>query len=334
MGGGAWSANVYSSSTRAKISAGTTFGYDRTAKSTGSYKAHEALDPKGVNATGVNIRESRDNTEHPNSVPIVVGFDATGSMGSVPRTVQEKLAGLFGLLLRKGYVEDPQISVAAYGDAYCDRVPLQISQFESDNRIDDNLDKLFLEGGGGGNNGETQTLLWYYLAHHTATDAWEKRGKKGYLFVIADERALDLRPEHVKDFIGDGQPVGDLTAAGLIKEVQKKWDVVILLINNGTAKMQGSEEHYKQLVGKNNVLVVEDPSSIAETIGLAIGVKEGTVDSIEQAEDDLKETGSNALAIKSALGSVGGLINLGGAGVVAKGSVDLDINGNSGSSRL
>ena len=27
-------------------------------------------------------------------------------------------------------------------------VPLQISQFESDNRIDDNLDNLFLEGGG------------------------------------------------------------------------------------------------------------------------------------------------------------------------------------------
>jgi len=193
MGLGSWSASSYSKSTASKIASGTTFGYDSTARSTGLYKAHESLDPTVKNADGKQIRESRDSVDHPNSVPIVVGFDATGSMGSVPRVVQKKLSGLFGLLTRKGYVEDPQISITAYGDAECDRVPLQISQFESDNKIDDNLDNLFLEGGGGGNGGETASLLWYYLINHTATDAWDKRGKKGYLFVIADERALDLK---------------------------------------------------------------------------------------------------------------------------------------------
>lgn len=331
MGGGSYSADTYARTTRAKIVGGTTFGYDRTVRASGAKKAHEALDPKVKNALGINIRESRDNAEHPNSVPIVVGFDVTGSMGTVPRVAQEKLAGLFGLLLRKGYVEDPQVCIAAYGDAYCDRVPLQVSQFESDNRVDIALDQLYLEGNGGGNNGETQTLLWYYMAHHMETDAWDKRKKKGYLFVIADERALDLTPEHIKEFIGDEEPIGKLTAEALVKEVQKKWEVIILLINNGSAKAQGSEAHYKKLVGAHNVLIVEDPNSITETIGLAIGVKEGTVDSLDQAEEDLKENGLvDAVAVRSALGSVGGLIELNGSGVVAKGGFNLDLGNTSG----
>jgi hypothetical protein len=335
MGGGSYSADTYARTTGAKVNTGTTFDYDRKVRSTGIRKAHETLDPKVTNAEGLNIRESRDSVEHPNSVPIVVGFDVTGSMGTVPRVAQVKLAGLFGLLLRKGYVEDPQICISAYGDAYTDSVPLQISQFESDNRVDDALDKLFLEGNGGGNNGETQTLLWYYMARHMVTDSWDKRHKKGYLFVIADERALDLKPEHISKFIGDEEPpASDLTAEALVKEVQKKWEVIILLINNGTAQYQGSEEHYKKLVGKNNVLVVEDPNSIAETIGLAVGVKEGTVDSLDQAEDDLKENGFNAVAIRSALDSVGGLIGLSGSGVVAKGDLNLDLGTTTKSTRL
>lgn len=335
MGGGAWSASTYHSTTGARISSGTTFGYDKTAKATKQYAAHEALDPKKLNAAGVNLREARDNDEHPNSVPIVIGFDATGSMGSVPKTVQTKLAGLFGLLLRKGYVDDPQISVGVYGDAKCDYVPLQISQFESDNRIDDNLDKIFLEGNGGGNQGETQSLLWYYLIHHTATDAWEKRQKKGYLFMIADEVPLQITAAEVKDFVGDGEPLGSLDTKEMAKQLQEKWEVIVLLVNNSTAHYQNSEKVYSELFGARNVLIVENPDTIAEVIGLAIGVKEGTVDSIDQAEEDLKDAGSNAVAIRSAVTTVGNLINLGNpGGAIVKGSLDLDVDATAGSARI
>ena len=336
MGYGGWTADAYSRTTGAKVASGTAFGYDRTAKATGTYKAHADLDPKrlagaGSPFEGQTVRESRDNAEHPNSVPIAAIFDATGSMGSVPRVTQEKLAGLFGLLLRRGYVDDPQIMIGAYGDAYVDRVPLQISQFESDNRIDDNLDNLFLEGGGGGNSGETITLAWYYLAYHTATDAWDKRNKKGYAFFVADERALDLKPEHVKDAIDDGQPLGGLSTEALAKAVQEKWEVYILLIDNSSARMQGSEAHYKKLFGEHNVLVLEDSNSVSETIALAIGVSEGTVD-LDDAEDDLKDAGSNAVAIASATQAVAGLSKLKGGGTLVKG--DTTLGGGAGASRL
>jgi hypothetical protein len=248
--------------------------------------------------------------------------------------MQTKLAGLFGLLLRKGYVEDPQIAISAYGDAFTDRVPLQFSQFESDNRIDDNLDKLFLEGNGGGNRGETSSLAWYYTIHHTATDAWEKRNKKGYLFMIADEVPLEITAEHVKEYIGDDQPLSSLKTEDLAKALQEKWEVYVLLIDNSAAAMQGSEARYIELFGRRHVLIVEDPDNITEIIGLAIGAAEGTVDDLDQAEDDLLEVGANALAIKGAVNAVSKLIGGASGGALAKGDADIDLGAGSGSARL
>jgi hypothetical protein len=97
----------------------------------------------------VTMRESRDCAEHPRSLAIAVLFDVTGSMGAVPRVLQAKLPQLLGLLLRKGYAADPQIMFGAIGDASCDGAPLQVGQFESDNRMDDDLGRILLEGGGG-----------------------------------------------------------------------------------------------------------------------------------------------------------------------------------------
>lgn len=333
MGAGIWSAASYSATTKAKIDSGSTFGYDSYAKTTRKLEPHESLDPFKVAKNG--YIESRDNPDHPNSVPIVVGLDQTGSMGAIPRVVQKKLAGLFNLLLMRGYVEDPQIAISAYGDCECDpiRTTVQFSQFESDNRIDEALDNLLLYGGGGGNGGESMTALWYMM-NKVQTDAWDKRGKKGYAFIVADEVALDLTPEQVRGFCGDEEP-GVMTVKGLAEKIQERWEVFILLIDNGSARAQGSEKFYKNLFGNRGVLVLEDPESVAETIALAIGVSEGTVD-LDEAEDDLKSTGSGELAIRSSVNAVkgAGLANLGGGGAVVKGNASLNLGGGSDAGRL
>lgn len=306
MGGSTWSAGVYNTNTRSKIDSGTTFGYDRTVRATGVYKAHEDLDPKHRNAAGVQIRESRDSDEHPNSTPIVVGFDATGSMGTVPRAAQENLSLLFGLLLKHGYCDDPQISVTAYGDAYCDQVPLQISQFESDNRTDDNLNNLYLEGGGGGNNGETQTLLWYYLANHTSLDSFEKRGEKGYLFLIADEQPLDLTREHVERFIAPDEVATDsLTVWDAARKLQKTWDPYILLVDNWAARTQDSYNRYKELFGEDHVIEIQDPTKAAEYIGAMIGYLEGGES--EDISDDLVKAGASTEVARTVSTAIQGL---------------------------
>lgn len=294
MGGGHWSRATNAAVTGARIASGATFDYDRRAHSTGVYKPHADLDPKGLNGLGQNVREAMDNPDHPTSLPIVVGFDSTGSMGSVPRVVQTKLSTLFGLLLDKNYATDPQIAVATYGDATCDRVPLQISQFEADNRIDDNLDKLLLEGGGGGNDGETSQLLLYYLAYHTVIDSFERRGKKGYVFLIADEKQIPIGPEHVKEFIGDGEPLGGLSFEAIAAAVTRTWNVKVLLINNYTAVYQRSQEFYEGLFGPDSVILVQDPEAIAETIAAIIGFEEGR--DLDQIKADLDAVAGSEVA--------------------------------------
>lgn len=293
MGSGTWSSATYSAVSGAKIRAGATFDY--SARATG---VHEKLDPKRLNAAGQNIRESRDSDEHPASTPIIVGFDETGSMGSIPRLVLTKLKTLFSLLVDKGYATDPQIAVAAYGDAANgERAPLQISQFESDNRIDDNLDLIFLEGLGGGNNGETSNLLLYYAATHVSTDAFDKRGRKGHLIIIGDERQVPLTPEMIRTYVGDEQPLlEDISFEGIARAVTEKWDVWILLIDNAAARMQHSEAFYTDLFGPDHVLVVEDPDTIAETIAALIGYAEGR--DAATIADDLTEAAGKEVAVR------------------------------------
>jgi hypothetical protein len=296
MGGGRWSYDTHAAVTRARIRTGDTFGYDRDAKRRGVYRAHPDLDPSRRNAAGKIVREARDSAEHPASLPIVVGFDSTGSMGSVPRTVQRKLTTLFDLLLTKGYATDPQISVATYGDATCDRVPLQISQFESDNRIDENLDNLFLEGGGGGNHGETSQLLLYYLAHHTATDAWEKRGRKGHIFLIADEVQVPITRDHVRRIIGGAPHQADVSREGIAAAVTRTWDVHVLLIANHVAMYQRSQEFYERLFGPTAMTIVQDPEAIAETIAAIVGFSEGR--DLATIADDLTRTAGAEVALR------------------------------------
>src|SRR5215467_5100084 len=169
MGSGLWSTDVYDAAARFRAATGASaFAHSDS----GATRTHPALDPHGVA-----VRESRDSAEHPRSLAIAVLFDVTGSMGHVPRVLQSKLPQLLGLLMRKGYASDPQIMFGAIGDATCDRAPLQVGQFESDNRMDDDLGRILLEGGGGGPKTESYEQALYFMARHTAHDAYERRGR-------------------------------------------------------------------------------------------------------------------------------------------------------------
>lgn len=284
----------------------TTFDYSDTAHRTGRYEVHPDLDPawKAGDASpfaGTPVRESRDSDEHPDSLPIAVVFDVTGSMGHIPQVLQTKLPKLYGLLLLKGYVEHPQILFAAIGDATCDRVPLQIGQFESDNRADDNLENFILEGGGGGQRHESYELAAYYMARHTATDAWEKRGKKGYLFFIGDERNYPkVNAATAKTLIGVG-PQEDISTDEIYRELREKWDVYFLFAQQGSYEASeiigefdpiSGDPTWRMLLGQN-ALVLEDADAVCETIALTVGLGEGTID-LDEGIEHLKEIGTDS----------------------------------------
>src|SRR5262249_14384559 len=166
--------------------------------------ADQAVHPK-MNPRGVKVRESRDSAAHPESHAVAVLFDVTGSMQSVPRVLQAHLPQLMGLLIRKGYLDHPQILTGAIGDATGDAARLQVGQFESGIEIEEDLGRLSLEGGGGGHITESYELALYFMARHTAMDCYEKRNRRGYLFVIGDEIPYPkVKRQEVRAFIDDG----------------------------------------------------------------------------------------------------------------------------------
>ena len=184
MGTTRWSDDHYRD--RAKLRARTgkdAFEHDHAIRTGAAARAvHPTMNPRGVT-----VRESRDSDTHPQSHAVVVLFDVTGSMKGVPRVLQAHLPKLMGLLIRKGYLDHPQILIGAIGDATCDAAPLQVGQFESGIEIEEDLGKLYLEGGGGGHITESYELAMYFMARHTAIDCFEKRGRRGYLFIVGDE---------------------------------------------------------------------------------------------------------------------------------------------------
>lgn len=174
-----------------------------TAESTASqlFKANQM--EERFNPKFINVREARDNEDHPNSTPIILGLDVTGSMGYLSAEIAKN--GLNETMMKiyaNKPIEDPQIMFAAIGDVK-DNAPLQVTQFESDIRIAEQLLSLWLEGRGG-DSPEDYELLWYFAAKHVKTDCNEKHGKKGFLFTIGDADCHEtLKQEYIKSIFDD-----------------------------------------------------------------------------------------------------------------------------------
>lgn len=303
----------YQARTAFRAKTGTpTFAHNAAVATGVTSGIHPTLDPLGVK-----VRESRDSTNHPEAVPVAVLFDVTGSMDEVPKTVQQKLPQLMGLLIRQGYLEHPAIMVGAIGDANSDRYPLQVGQFESGIEIDDNLTNLILERGGGGQIKETYELGMYFLARKTVHDHWEKRGEKGYVFLIGDEKPYDaVRRDQVERHIGD-RPEADIPVEQVVAELKERYHVYFILPRLTSyfddKRVRG---RWQELLGENLILL-EDPAGVCECIAAQIGLVEGTVDEA-QVTDDLVAFGSSA-SMAQAVSKA--LVPVGAGGRKAKGAI-------------
>lgn len=221
--------------------------------------AHESMNPNGIS-----FRESRDSEVHPNSVPIILGLDVTGSMGHIPHElIKDGLPKLMGGIIQGG-VPDPALLFLGIGDHECDRYPLQVGQFESgDEELDMWLTRTYIESGGGGNAGESYLLAWYFAAFHTRTDAFEKRNEKGILFTVGDEPFLRTLPASaIREIMGKGERT--YSHFDLLEEAQKRYEVYhINVLHSDQAKR--ASMGWIELLGQN-CLNIKDHREIPEVI--------------------------------------------------------------------
>lgn len=302
MGNGTWSAKTYKQRAQKRQQSGKdAFAYSQQAHQSGRWEVHPTLDPYGLT-----FRESRDNDEHPASNSIMIALDVSGSMDRVVRGIHGDLPQLLELLLDRGYVPHPQIMFSAFSNGTCDRVPLQVGQFESDNRMDENLENMFL--GGGCDNRESAELALYVAARHTAIDCWEKRQRKGYLFIITDEMAYDnVKRDEVNAILNAGLE-DNIPLKQIVAEAQQRYHVfVIIPVGASGGRDPKVYEHYKDLVGRQYVIQLEAPEDVSEVIALTIGLTEGTI-GMDDGIEHLRAIGSNKKTVdmvSQALSSLG-----------------------------
>ena len=268
MGHGSWTARAYSTYA-------STTGY--TDKSVHEVFSSRAVN-KALNPFGVTVRESRDSDEHPNSIPIILGLDVTGSMGIYAHEIAvTHLPKLMNGILET--VTDPQIMFMAIDDVHASSpAALQVSQFESDIRILEQLREVYLVGGGGGNRSEGYDLTWYFAGNRTVIDSFEKRGQHGFLFTFGDEEApyQIVTAEQLKSVFGPGEYTS-MTPEQMLKQAQEMYQVFHIVIEQGSHYRRYPAEvrsSWTNLMG-SNVLFLKDSVYLSDLVLATIEIANG-----------------------------------------------------------
>lgn len=253
MGSGSWTRSSYSTyccSVGRSYSATTDSLADTFTSSKQAFVARridEAMNPKNV------VRECCDTEEHPNTIPIILALDVTGSMGSTAIEVQKKLNPIMVQIYDR--VKDAEIMVMAIGDLAYDDSPIQLSQFESDIRIAENLDKIYFENGGGGNDYESYTAAWYMGLKHCKLDCW-KRGKKGLIITMGDEPINPYLPANPLNSATGDTNQDDVETPKLFKAASEKFDIYHIAVESRSYPDQTREaESFKKILGSQNVMI-------------------------------------------------------------------------------
>jgi hypothetical protein len=216
--------------------------------------------------------------------------------------IREGLGTLIEEILERKPVPDPHVMFMAVGDAWCDQAPLQVTQFETDIRIADQLTDFYIEGGGGGNNYESYNLPWYFAATRTKCDAILKRGKKGYLFTVGDEPPPPtLEAKHVQNIFSGGIQK-NVSTLDLFAMASKTWEIFHIMIEEGSyyrSRPDKTKQAWQGLLGQQ-AIPLSDHTKLSEVIVSTLEVMEGA-DVVKVADS---WSGGTSLVVRNSLNSL------------------------------
>ncbi len=229
---------------------------------------HPLMGPKDLK-----LRESRDSKAHPETLAMVFALDVTGSMGGIPVLLaRQELSRFMGVMTDCGF-KDAQVLFMAVGDAASDGCPLQVGQFESTAELMDQwLTNCYLEGGGGGTGRESYELALYTLAEHTRLDCWEKRKKRGYLFMTGDELPYNaVSMTQAAALLGDRLDE-DIPTEEVVAALQQRYHPFFLIPDHERRLV--CERRWRDLLG-DRVVCLERPQDTCYAAASLVALTEG-----------------------------------------------------------
>lgn len=271
-----------------------------------SHHVDEKLDPRNVKVgkgerVGLQLRESVISESNPDPTPIILGLDVTGSMGAVAHQIAtDELPKLMTQIHATGAVTDPHVMFMGIDDVFAQgHGALQVSYFEPDLRIVEQLRKMWIVGNGGGNGSESYDLAWYFAGRYTHSDNYVKKGKLGFLFTFGDEPApfQTVSKSDLKTIFGPGE-YEDTSPESSLREAKKMFQVFHIVVEHGHA-MHGVRRSWTQMLG-NNAIFLRDTKNLTDVVLATMRVANGAdlheVIDASPISNELRYAFANALA--------------------------------------
>ena len=283
MGSGVFSTSLY-----ADYSARTGGSYDY---STGRVEGKELKAThlsNGLDPRNFKLRECANSDEHPNTIPVILALDVTGSMGDACTETLSALGVIVTNLYEK--FQDIEFCIMGIGDLECDDAPVQMSQFESDVRIAAALDQIYREQGGGGNGYESYTVAWYMGLKRTKLDAFDKQGRKGIIITMGDE---PLNPILYKDQVNhfvNAHEEADITTEALFRDASEKFNIYHIAVDSPDSMFR----YYKKRIDKTFKPLLDRNYKVSTIDNLAKTIEQCISESVENQDVEVK-SGSNGI---------------------------------------
>jgi len=243
-----------------------------------SHSVDEKMDPRNVKVgkgerKGLQLRESIISEHNPNPTPIILGLDVTGSMGAVAEQIAKtELPKLMTEIHATGVVTDPHVMFMGIDDVFVTaHGALQVSYFEPDLKIVEQLRKLWLVNNGGGNGSESYDLAWYFAGRYTYLENFEKTGKPGFLFTFGDEPVpyQPVPPHQLAKVFGPGD-YETMTPEASLRLAQEKFRVFHVSVEKGGYNLRG----WDSLLG-NNHLYLRDTRYLTDVVLATMRIANG-----------------------------------------------------------
>lgn len=270
MGSGVFNPRVYAS-----YSTSTGGSYNH---STGRVEGKELKAThlsSGLDPRNFKVRECANSDEHPNTIPVILALDVTGSMGDACTETLSALGVIVTNLYEK--FQDIEFCIMGIGDLECDDAPVQMSQFESDVRIASALDQIYREQGGGGNGYESYTAAWYMGLKRTKLDAFDKQGRKGIIITMGDEPLNPiLYKEEINHFV-NAHEEADITTEALFRDASEKFNIYHIAVDSPDSMFR----YYEKRIDKTFKPLLDNNYRVSTIDNLAKTIEQCISDAIE-----------------------------------------------------